>query len=499
LKTIMRKKNFTSPDKVIKYEENDMTNQLPEGFMDAFLGKNMKMNESRFKNVVRGMGVDPDLVVRGMGKGPHAAKDKARAAKEPKKTLKSRAKNVARGMGVDPDNVMRGMGFKESSELPEGFMDAMKQLVPGARNPQKPQEGKKTAMEMQFPYARLSVHRMIVALRKARGTAMKGKAQGKDRRENERSLGYILAHVEDIARTRHAEQPNSGRQIHDTRNIDDQTQSYFMDKIRQNDWTKADQEILNAMVGNGTDDNTKGGAYHARTLAHDIALSVKYAKKDAGIKESVELDELKIDMPKKGAGLGITRDKMPQVDEKDYPEYFAYLKEKGITLKKGKEDPNNLKPIQKEFAKIGVEKSLDKMLAQKDKAKFIIVSKDDYIVDGHHRWLAAKNGRQQLNVMRANVNMKELLKATNEFPKTTFKSIKNVVKNMQEVRQESKHTKKYKKMFGETKPCWDGYVARGMKKKGDKMVPNCVPEETVNSESVQSDNIEFYKKLFGNE
>jgi hypothetical protein len=25
--------------------------------------------------------------------------------------------------------------------------------------------------------------------------------------------------------------------------------------------------------------------------------------------------------------------------------------------------------------------------------------------------------------------------------------------------------------------CWKGYVARGMKKKGDRMVPNCVPEE----------------------
>jgi hypothetical protein len=25
--------------------------------------------------------------------------------------------------------------------------------------------------------------------------------------------------------------------------------------------------------------------------------------------------------------------------------------------------------------------------------------------------------------------------------------------------------------------CWRGYVARGMKKKGDRMVPNCVPEE----------------------
>jgi hypothetical protein len=26
--------------------------------------------------------------------------------------------------------------------------------------------------------------------------------------------------------------------------------------------------------------------------------------------------------------------------------------------------------------------------------------------------------------------------------------------------------------------CWTGYTAKGMKKKGDRMVPNCVPEET---------------------
>ena len=73
-----------------------------------------KESVERAKNVARGMGVDPDDVIRGMGKGPHAEKDKARAAKEPKETLKSRAGNVLRGMGVNPDNVMRGMGFKES-------------------------------------------------------------------------------------------------------------------------------------------------------------------------------------------------------------------------------------------------------------------------------------------------------------------------------------------------------------------------------------------------
>ena len=43
------------------------------------------------------------------------------------------------------------------------------------------------------------------------------------------------------------------------------------------------------------------------------------------------------------------------------------------------------------------------------------------------------------------------------------------------------HTQKYKKMFGEFKndldeACWKGYKQVGFKKKGDRQVPNCVPE-----------------------
>ena len=45
----------------------------------------------------------------------------------------------------------------------------------------------------------------------------------------------------------------------------------------------------------------------------------------------------------------------------------------------------------------------------------------------------------------------------------------------------SKHTKKFRQMYGETKKdlqdaCWVGYKQVGMKKKGNKQVPNCVPE-----------------------
>lgn len=49
--------------------------------------------------------------------------------------------------------------------------------------------------------------------------------------------------------------------------------------------------------------------------------------------------------------------------------------------------------------------------------------------------------------------------------------------------RESKHTKKYRAMFGEDideelyEACWTGYKQVGVKKKGEKMVPNCVPEE----------------------
>ena len=33
--------------------------------------------------------------------------------------------------------------------------------------------------------------------------------------------------------------------------------------------------------------------------------------------------------------------------------------------------------------------------------------------------------------------------------------------------------------------CWSGYKQVGMKKKGKKMVPNCVPEETVSEEDIK--------------
>jgi len=42
--------------------------------------------------------------------------------------------------------------------------------------------------------------------------------------------------------------------------------------------------------------------------------------------------------------------------------------------------------------------------------------------------------------------------------------------------------KSFKKHLEEA--CWDGYKQVGMKKKGNKMVPNCVPEDAQKNEAI---------------
>ncbi len=139
------------------------------------------------------------------------------------------------------------------------------------------------------------------------------------------------------------------------------------------------------------------------------------------------LSELKVWMPPKGSGLGISRINMPQVKADDYPDYVKYLKDMRIVFKAKTVDPNILLPIQREFNIQGVERSLNKMaaLVPGAKDKSIIISKDNYIVDGHHRWIAYKNVGKKINVMQANVDMKKLLDATNKYPKVYNKNNQN--------------------------------------------------------------------------
>ena len=53
----------------------------------------------------------------------------------------------------------------------------------------------------------------------------------------------------------------------------------------------------------------------------------------------------------------------------------------------------------------------------------LLASSDDYIIDGHHRWLAALNSGDPVRILRANVDGNELLSLTLKFPRVYFKDI----------------------------------------------------------------------------
>jgi|TARA_R110001632_G_scaffold40505_5_gene101576 uncharacterized protein (DUF1015 family) len=132
--------------------------------------------------------------------------------------------------------------------------------------------------------------------------------------------------------------------------------------------------------------------------------------------------ELKVERPNAKDTLGIKRDKMPQVRSKDYDELIVHLKKNGVRVQKKSVKATKLKATQSDF---NVDKIVDKISNIKTlgKAKPLIVSSDNYIIDGHHRWLAAKNVGGSIDVMQSNVKVKELLKHVYSFSKTFTKGI----------------------------------------------------------------------------
>ena len=132
------------------------------------------------------------------------------------------------------------------------------------------------------------------------------------------------------------------------------------------------------------------------------------------------ISELKVEVP--SMTLGISRDKMPQVKSKDYDELIKHLNKNGVRVTKKSVKASTLKATQKDF-------NVDKIVGAISKiktigtAKPLIVSSDNYIIDGHHRRLAAKNVGDSISIMQSNVKVKELLKHVYSFPKTFTKGI----------------------------------------------------------------------------
>lgn len=112
---------------------------------------------------------------------------------------------------------------------------------------------------------------------------------------------------------------------------------------------------------------------------------------------------------------GIPRADMPQIESKHVSEF---LKKHGVSQKVEHVNPSSLKPTQGQF---NPEKIAN--MSKEGRQKAILVSADNYVLDGHHRWLANAYNKDTQPVIRLPVDAKQALNWMNSFSKTFTKAI----------------------------------------------------------------------------
>jgi hypothetical protein len=193
--------------------------------------------------------------------------------------------------------------------------------------------------------------------------------------------------------------------------------------------TDPQEDIEGTFVG--TDENTgrmrireDDGKLHIvkhQNVSRVGGVNESFAKNFGSTTTRKSLREFMVNIPQKKDTLGIKRKDMPQVSSQDMDDFKKYLKDNSVNIQKITVDPKSLKASQGEFNKDKIEKQIELMGKSKAEPKAIIISADDYVIDGHHRWLAAMNLGIKMPALRATMKAKQLIDLINKYPK-----VKNV-------------------------------------------------------------------------
>jgi hypothetical protein len=126
-----------------------------------------------------------------------------------------------------------------------------------------------------------------------------------------------------------------------------------------------------------------------------------------------------IEVPKEN--LSISRAHMPQIAQDQRDNFLKSLEDEGISHQYLRMAPIHLKATQGEFNLDKVRSIMDK----KPKLNPVIVSKDNFILDGHHRWLADYNidKHEPTPMLKINLPILDLLAQARRFRGVDFKSV----------------------------------------------------------------------------
>jgi N12 class adenine-specific DNA methylase len=112
--------------------------------------------------------------------------------------------------------------------------------------------------------------------------------------------------------------------------------------------------------------------------------------------------------------LGIARAEMPQVPTAARGALAQFLVGQGIRIKPETVAADSLKPTQAEYSPEKVIKS-----RQHIDSRRLLVSADNYVLDGHHQWQAAREDGADVPIFRLDAQVNEALAALDAFPSTT--------------------------------------------------------------------------------
>ena len=123
----------------------------------------------------------------------------------------------------------------------------------------------------------------------------------------------------------------------------------------------------------------------------------------------------------KATSLGIPREDMPQIFSGNVEDFKKFLDSQHIIHHQGMSSAHTLKTAQGEF---NVEKVKNLMGLKDQLKKLIMITKDDYVLDGNHRVAAALVIKQPINYLKIEMNFKDLLAKIQEYDKVDYKSVK---------------------------------------------------------------------------
>jgi hypothetical protein len=238
-----------------------------------------------------------------------------------------------------------------------------------------------------------------------------------------------------------------------TVNVETETNVETNDKDDDDDKEKVD-EVANAMSGGGIEGHHVGGKKKGAWADTDVegenAEQERQNKKNRKQVVKPRMDMIKEDPvtavqnalhglfggegdePEEGVeyldtGLGLSRADLPQVKSDDMDNFRQWLQEQGVESFKSSMEVGEMNPIQKEINLEKVQSMMEKHGAGEIDlvtGKPVMVTEDEYIIDGHHRWYALRelDETNEMETINIQLPVKKLLKIVKDYPNVSYKS-----------------------------------------------------------------------------